>query len=308
MKRCLFTYEKLQQDERNYSFAGLKNLSKKISSLQIFPYSQKEQIKLVQQMAGKISIQGVQPKFSLVLSEKEQKFQVVEQNGKYILKTQVAEYPNLPENEDLTMHLIQMAGLRVPWHGLLLCEDQSLSYVIRRFDRKGRQKLQVEDFSQLIGASRTTKYQVPIEKIIETIEMYCTFPTLDYLVLFKMIILSYLLGNEDLHLKNLSVIIENGKVQLSPIYDFVNTSILMPDVKEEMALELREKKYGFTREDFVDYLAVQELFIPEKKAEKEISKLLALIPQWQEKIDNSLLPKDQKQAYKKLILQRAKIF
>ena len=104
MRRCLFTYEPLRPDENNYSASGLKALSKKLTSLKIYSYNQDEQIQLAQKMAKKISIQGVQPKYSVVLSEKTLAFEEKETEGHYILKPQVSQYKQLPENEDLTMH------------------------------------------------------------------------------------------------------------------------------------------------------------------------------------------------------------
>ena len=155
-------------------------------------------------MAKKISIQGVQPKYSVVLSEKTLAFEEKETEGHYILKPQVSQYKQLPENEDLTMHLVAMAGLEVPWHGLIKCSDGSLSYVIKRFDRTKKEKIAIEDFSQLVGVSRSTKYDVSTEKLAEAIEDYCTFPSLEKFKLYQLIILAFLLGNEDLHLKFIS--------------------------------------------------------------------------------------------------------
>jgi serine/threonine-protein kinase HipA len=305
MKRCLFNYEQLAQGEENYSAEGLKILSKSLKGLGVFPYSQREQLDIARRMARKISIQGVQPKFSVLLSVKEQAFVEVETKGQFILKPQVTSYAELPENEDLTMHLVSLAGIKLPWHGLVKCTDGSLSYVIKRFDRKGKEKIPMEDFTQLIGASRDTKYDVPTEKVVEAIEDFCTFPTLEYLKLYQRILLAFLLGNEDLHLKNLSVITRDQKVELSPIYDFVNSTIINSESSEELALSLFDKKSGFTKQDFVDKLAQKILFIPQSKAEKELRKLLDCVPSWIQMVDKSFLSEEMKKKYLKLIHERS---
>lgn len=305
MKRCLFTYETLKSGEKNYSKEGLKTLSKTLDHLEIFPYDQKEQIQIARQMAKKISIQGVQPKFSVVLSSKESAFKEVETKGQYILKPQVTIYKELPENEDLTMHLVSMTGMKLPWHGLVKCLDGSLSYVIKRFDRVGKEKIPMEDFTQLIGASRDTKYDVPTEKVVEAIEDFCTFPTIEYLKLYKRILLAFLLGNEDLHLKNLSVVTRGGKVELSPVYDFVNSTIINPQGDDELALSLLGKKKGFTRNDFVNEFAVKTLFLTKVKAEKELQSLLQCVPQWKKMIEKSFLSADLKKKYFELVTERA---
>jgi serine/threonine-protein kinase HipA len=306
MSNCLFMYKPLKKGEANYSREGLKKLSRRLAGLNIFPYAQSEQLELAKQMAKKISIQGVQPKFSVALSEKENQFKEVEANGKYILKPQVTLYKELPENEDLTMHLVAMTGVKTPWHGLIKCADNSLSYAVKRFDRTPKGKIPMEDFSQLIGASRSTKYDVPMEKVVEAIEEHCTFPTLEYFKLFQRVILAFLLGNEDLHLKNLSLITLSNEVCLSPVYDFVNSTIANPYVEEEMALSLADKKKNFAKQDFIEGFATTTLSLPKAKAEKELTRLMSFYPQWVKLIESSFLSTKTKSAYKKLLQERMK--
>lgn len=305
MRRCLFTYKPLSSTEENYSLEGLKTLSKKLVHLKVFPYNQSQQIEIARKMIRKISIQGVQPKFSVNLFEKEQAFKEVESNGKFILKPQVHNYLQLPENEDLTMHLVAIAGIQVPWHGLVKCSDQSLSYVIKRFDRTNKEKVPIEDFAQLIGASRDTKYDVSFEKVAETIEEYCTFPMIENFKIFQRVILAFLLGNEDFHLKNISLISKAGKVQLSPVYDFVNSTIANPYSSEEMALSIVDKKKNLAKEDLLISFAEKTLFLPKAKVEKETKRLLSLLPTWTEMIDKSFLSEDMKEKYKILLRERA---
>lgn len=255
-------------------------------------------------MIKKISIQGVQPKFSVILSEKEQAFKEVESNGTCILKPQVRDYPQIPENEDLTMHLVAISGIQIPWHGLVKCSDESLSYVIKRFDRANKEKIPMEDFSQLIGASRDTKYDVSFEKVVETIEEHCTFPTIENFKLFQRVILAFLFGNEDFHLKNISLYTKAKIVQLTPVYDFVNSKIANPHSDEEMALSISDKKKNFTKADFLVYFAQQTLFLPRAKVEKETKRLLSFLPTWIEMIDRSFLSENMKDKYKALLKER----
>src|SRR5205807_127794 len=98
-------------------------------------------------------------------------------------------YPGLPENEDLTMRLAEQVGIEVPLHGMIYAADKTLSYFIKRFDRAGRSgKLAVEDFAQLSGASRDTKYESSMEKVARVIEEFCTFPALEKVKLFRLTI------------------------------------------------------------------------------------------------------------------------
>lgn len=306
MKRCLFTYLPLKDGEEIYSAEGLKTLSRKLNGLRTFPYSTAELRRQAQRLAGKLSIQGIQPKVSVTLDEAGSEFAIVEKGGTYILKPQVADYPQLPENEDLTMKMAAVAGLKTPWHGLLRCEDDSLAYVIRRFDRRGRRKVPQEDFAQLIGASRSTKYLATTERVSEAIEQYCTFPILENRRLFRLLVFSFLVGNEDLHLKNLSVLTEKGKVSLSPVYDVLNSTIALANPEEELALELHGKKRGFTNADFTAYLGRDVLLLPEKIIEKEMKLFAAAITPWRNLIEISFLTSEMKRRYLELLEQRTK--
>ena len=212
--------------DNRYSEAGLRLLSTELTSLKDLEYTAEEQRTEAFNCASKMSIQGVQPKLSAKLNIKEGKFGIVDKGGRYILKPQHHLYPEMPENEDLTMRLADEIGLDIPLHGLIWSKDNSLTYFIKRFDRKGQNdKVAVEDFAQLAGLSRDTKYEYSMEQIVKLIDAYCTFPAIEKIKLFKLVIFNFLIGNEDMHLKNYSIITENNKVTLSPCYDLVNLQL-----------------------------------------------------------------------------------
>ena len=182
-----------------------------------------------------MSIQGVQPKLSAVLSVKAGRFDVVDSGGEFILKPPSSSYPELPENEDLTMRLAAAAKVRVPLHGMLWAKDHTRTYFIRRFDRgrKGK-KFAVEDFAQLLGKTRDTKYDSSMEQVAKTLD-YCTFPIVEGRELFRRTVFCFLAGNEDMHLKNFSLLTRDGKTTLSPAYDLLSSSLVLSN-PEELAL------------------------------------------------------------------------
>ncbi len=121
-----------------------------------------------------MSIQGVRPKLSARLNISRSKFEIVDRGGTNILKPQPADYPELPENEDLTMRLAKTCGIEVPLHFLVRGSDGERIYVMKRFNRTGRKgKVAMEDFAQLSGLSRETKYTSSMEKAAKTIETFC---------------------------------------------------------------------------------------------------------------------------------------
>jgi serine/threonine-protein kinase HipA len=125
-------------------------------------------------------LQGDQPKLSAVLNIKDGKFDIVDRKGRYILKPQHHIYPQMPENGDLTMLLAKSADLDVPVHGMIWAKDNSLAYFMKRFDRiDQKDKIPVEDFAQLAGLSRDTKYNYSMENVIRLVDRYCTLPAID---------------------------------------------------------------------------------------------------------------------------------
>ena len=303
MKRCPLTYKPLGEDETNYSREGLNKLARGLKKLDVFQYSRQAQVQEAQRLATKLSIQGVQPKISARLNVGAGRFEIVDRGGTFIIKPQI-DLPFVPENEDLTMHLAKACGIEVPWHGLILCSDGTYSYVIKRFDRLAKsEKVPLEDFSQLLGAGRDTKYDVPMERCLDVLE-HCTFSTLEAAKLLRRIVFSFLIGNEDLHLKNLSLITKGNKVALSPAYDLLNSTIVTPGTQEEMALELNGKKRGFTREDFVENFALKNDILNAKVTNQIIDDVIANLEKNDSLIEGSFLDEEQKRKYKTLLAER----
>lgn len=306
MKRCPITYGIC--DDMLYSKEGLKLLSPNLKSLAKLDFSAEELRAEAMHRASKMSIQGVQPKLSAVLNASSGKFEIVDKGGKYILKPQHHIFPELPQNEDLTMRLAASVGIEVPFHGLIYSKDDSLTYFIRRFDRKGHNdKIAVEDFAQLAGMSRETKYNYSMEKLIRLIDEYCTFPAIEKVKLFKLVIFNFLIGNEDMHLKNYSIVIRNGKVELSPAYDLLNSTIVLRSDAEEIALTLNGKKSNLTREILIDYLGRQRCNLTDRIIDKTITAIQEKLPFWFDQLKDSFLSDDMKMKYEALLRKRINV-
>lgn len=291
--------------DNRYSEAGLRRLSTALSFLTDLEYTAEEQRIEAYNRATRMSIQGVQPKLSAKLNIKEGKFDIVDKGGRYILKPQHHLYPEMPENEDLTMRLAGEIGLDIPLHGLIWSKDNTLTYFIKRFDRKGQNdKVAVEDFAQLAGLSRDTKYEYSMERIIRLIDTYCTFPVIEKIKLFKMVLFNFLTGNEDMHLKNFSVITKDNKVMLSPCYDLINTTIEYKMQDEEIALPVKGKKKHLTRNILIDYFGKERCELTFRSIDNILETIVLSIPRWKELIDISFLSKEMKGKYHDLLDSR----
>lgn len=304
MKRCPITYEIIHSTQ-NYSQSGLKLLSPQLNTLNFLEFSAAEQRQEALSRVGKMSIQGLQPKLSAILKIKKEHFEFVDQNGCFILKPQHEYYSELPENEALTMTLASTIGLEVPIHGLLYSKDNSMTYFIKRFDRGPRHnKLATEDFAQLSGETRDTKYNSSMEKIVKIIENFCTFPQIEMVRLFKLTLFNFLVGNEDMHLKNFSLITRNNKITLSPVYDLLNTTIAQPRTVEEIALPLNGKKNNLRKKDIFTYFAQEKLQLNNNVINKVIQEFKQKLPEWKKIISISFLSTAMQEKYLKLLEER----
>ena len=305
MNRCPITYQPCGAER--YSAEGLRKLSRSLAALRDFPYSAPEQRLEAAGRMERMSIQGVQPKLSAVLNVRRQGFEIVDINGRYIIKPQHEVYPQMPENEDLTMRMAALAGIETPFHGLLWCKDGSLSYFVRRFDRTGKNgKLAVEDFTQIAGLSRDTKYDFTIEKMIRIVDDNCTFPLVERYRLYRLLLFCFLTGNEDMHLKNFSLITRQNRVEFSPAYDLLNSTLAMGGTSEEMALMLAGKRKEFRRKDLVDYLGKDRFQLPPAAVDGVLQALARARPAWEQLIGISFLAPRAKQDYLALLAKRFK--
>jgi len=306
MNTCPITY--LPCGEHRYSKKGLWLLAPGLKALKNLEYTAEEQRIEAYYRASKMSIQGVQPKLSAVFSIKDEKFELVDKSGKYILKPQHNIYYQMPENEDLTMRLAELIGLEIPIHGLIWSKDNSLTYFIKRFDRKGQNdKIPVEDFSQLAGLNRDTKYDYSMEKIVHLINIYCTFPAIENIKLFKLVLFSFLVGNEDMHLKNFSIITRDGITSLSPCYDLVNSTIEYNEAAEEIALPLRGKKKKLNQDVLINYFGKERCELNPKSIETVLESISSSVKDWRKLIDLSFLSLEMKTKYHDLLNARLNI-
>ena len=310
MNRCPITYEPC--GNARYSRAGLRLLSPNLERLNDFPYDAGQQRQEAVVRAGKMSIQGVQPKLSVRLDAKAGVFVIVDNGGRFVLKPQHATYPNLPENEGLTMHLAKLCGIEVPVSGIVRSVDGTWSYFVRRFDRTGQNRgVAVEDFAQLAGLGRETKYDFTMERLVELLNDYCTFPAIEKVKLLKRSLFNFLVGNEDMHLKNFSLITRQGKVELAPAYDFLSTTVAFLalgraiDEIEENALPLEGKKRGLGRNTWIKYFAKERLKLPDKVIDNVEAEFATAAPAWRARIADSFLPSHQKDHYQSLLDERS---
>ena len=305
MSYCPITLEPLPEG-RKYSEAGLKRLHPKLTDLGLLAYSYEEQLKEARKRSDKMSIQGVQPKLSAVLSVKDASFSLVDRGGRFILKPNPPTFEQVPENEALTMSMAAAAGIDVPAHGLLRAHDDSWVYFVKRYDREGRSgKVHVEDFAQLSSETRETKYDSSLERVAQLVDKFYTFPAIEKPKLAKRLLFCFLTGNKDMHLKNFSVWVKDGVVSLTPAYDLLNTTLVLENAQDESALPLNGKKKNLTRKAWLSYFCYERLKLSEKQVMMILSDLESAMPTFKGLILRSFLSNSRKAEYLDILSDRA---
>ena len=306
MVYCPITLEPLPTG-RSYSEAGLRSIHPKLKTIKPLEYSYADQLKEVRQRSDKMSIQGVQPKLSAVLKLKDSSFALVDRGGRFILKPNPLAYEEVPANEALTMRMAAEVGIEVPVHGLLSAKDASWVYFVKRYDRVGRTgKVHVEDFAQLSGATRETKYDSSLERVVQLAEQFCTFPAIEKPKLAKRLLFCFLTGNEDMHLKNFSVWMQDGVVSLTPAYDLLNSTLVIENAKEESALPLQGKKRKLSKELWLDYYCKERLKLTLGQIDKVMKDLQKGMPVFDRLIGQSFLSEGRQARYRTILHDRAK--
>jgi serine/threonine-protein kinase HipA len=308
MSNCLFCYQPLAANGQDFHASCSKKIFGQPTPPEL-PYSEEDLEPLAKKVIqSQTAVTGVQAKLSLHITGNpiggnERRFTIVGLWGGYLLKPPTAWYPQLPEVEDVTMHLAQLAKIKTAPHSLIRLQSGNLAFVTKRIDRTKNGKLAMEDMCQLTERLTEDKYHGSYEQIAKAIQRHSVTPGLDVVNFFELVLFSFLTGNADMHLKNFSLLEQPGLgMVLSPAYDLVNTALVHPADEEEMALTLNGRKKKLTKQDFV--AAMNTLKLEEKQQEMIFNKMAKAWPQWQELIDRSFMSIEFKEQYKSLLKER----
>ena len=297
MCKCLYCYKPLKDGRK---FFGT-------TKVPVLDYTTAQLDELAAQVIqDQTSLTGVQPKLSLHLGDHDgtKRLTIVGLWGAYICKPQTSLYAQMPEVEDLTMHLAEVARIEVVPHTLMRMADGTLCYLTRRIDRtKDGSKLPMEDMCQLTERLTEHKYKSSYERIGKAILQYSSMPKMDMVNFFEVVLFSWLTGNNDMHLKNFSLYQPmDGTVRLSQAYDLLSAAIINPADDEELALTLNGRKKKLALVDF--HKAAETMGIELVIVNRLVAKYIKLLPKFKECIVNSFLSQELKQKYTDLLEKR----
>lgn len=305
MCNCLYCYRPLLKGERDMHASCIRKFFG-TTVLPVLDYTAEQLDQLALRIIqDQTSLTGVQPKLSLHLAEHEgrKRLTIVGLWGGYICKPQTSLYEQMPEVEDLTMHLAEVARIDVVPHTLMRMADNTLCYLTRRIDRTSAgEKIAMEDMCQLTERLTEHKYKSSYERIGKAVLRYSTLPKMDVTNFFELVLFSWLTGNNDMHLKNISLYEAADGIRLTPAYDLLNSVIINPKDDEELALTLNGRKKRLRKDDFIQ--PAISLGIERVVVERLINKYFKLFPKFEDVIQKSFLSVELKERYSDLLRER----
>lgn len=250
--------------------------------------------------ASRMSISGVQEKFSLIQLKNKLRLTQVGEQGTHILKP----IPNIsnnadqmPANEHLTMQIArQVFGIETAENSLIFFGNGDPAYITKRFDVvPGGLKLAQEDFASLAGMSPQThgtdyKYLGSYWDLFELMRENLPSYKVESLKLFKLLIFNYLFSNGDAHLKNFSIIeTPLGDFKLSPAYDLLNSRIHIEDKDFALDEGLIPARMGQGNVAKQFRLLAEQAGIPEKQTNTMMALMVSKSDEVKKLIDASFL-------------------
>ena len=308
MCKCLYCYKELGPGEVDFH----KSCCRKFFGTSTAPnldYTRAQMDELAAQVIkSQTTLTGVQPKLSLNLDRHKgsRKLTIVGLWGDYIFKPQSEQFEMLPENEDLTMHLAEIARIKTVPHTLIRMKDGSIGYLTKRIDRKADgEKIAMEDMCQLTERLTEHKYRSSYEQVGKAIRKYSANAQLNMVDFLELVYFSWLTGNNDMHLKNFSLYSPADEPILTPAYDLLNAVLSNPADDEELALSLNGKKKRLNDDDF--RAAFRTCGVSEIVFDRIKEKYMNLLPKFEEEIHCSFLSDDLKTSYKNILHKRLKL-
>lgn len=313
--RCLCCGKALRVGETDYHSSCARKLFG-TAKAPVLPYSRDNISELAMEVIkSSTSVTGVQAKLSLDIDKggrnEDSRLTIVGLWGGFILKPQSPTYRCMPELENVTMRMAEVAGIRTARHGLIKMSDGELAYITKRMDRgpKG-EKYSMLDLCQLTNRLTEHKYRGAYSQLSDAVKKYSSAPLLDVQRFWEIVLFSWITGNSDMHCKNFSMMsLDGNEYTLSPAYDLLAVWLTGVEDNDELAMPLTgsgleggEVIGGYDRRSFESAMCGAGIDL--KVSRWIIDRMVSNKDRWFEALESSFLPVSLKDRYKSLIEER----
>ena len=306
MSRCLYCYEPLEDSSvQEYHDSCAKGFFGTVSA-PLLSYKMSDMALLAKEVVERsVAVPGVQPKLSMGIVEKKLeegqagRMTILDAlEGLFILKPQNEKYSQMPENEHLSMRLAELFDVNVVPSSLIRLASGELCYITKRVDRTDDNgKKHMIDFLQILELD--DKYLGTVEQVGKEIGELSAYTMLDKVRFFELTLFNFIIGNNDMHLKNFSMLCDDGVWSLSPAYDLLNVKIVLPSDVDDFALNMGGKKKNQNKVYFERFGEVLKL------NKKQVSNVFERIDSWfvnaEVLINKSFLSDEAKESYLKTV-------
>ena len=329
MVEIKFCPSTLAEGYNTYSPQAVKRLfdGKKVSPFLDFKINELKQSDVIVQAMQRISVSGVQEKFSGLIDHNSIRIAESNERSTYIIKPApwdetIATRKQIPANEHVTMQIArQVYGIVTAENGLCFTKDGQTVYITKRFDiLPDGTKTEMEDFASLVGRNEQTdgtyfKYSGCYEDIAKCIRKRIPAWMVDMERFYELVVFNYIYANGDDHLKNFSVIRQGGDYRLAPAYDLLNTSLhvngddfgldggLSPDIEKS---DVFDRTGHPCRLDFERFGA--QIGLTNARIKRVLDKYMLIPEQTTKLVGNSFLKDKMKRTYLRIVDERVKRF
>lgn len=326
IKNCPST---LAEGYDTYSPQAVKRLfdGKRVSPFLDFNINELKQSDVIVQAMQRISVSGVQEKFSGLIDRNLIRIAESSERATYIIKPApwdetIETRKQIPANEHVTMQIArQVYGIVTAENGLCFTKDGQTVYITKRFDiMPDGTKTEMEDFASLVGRNEQTdgtyfKYSGYYEDIAKCIRKFIPAWMVDMERFFELVVFNYIYANGDDHLKNFSVIRQGGDYRLAPAYDLLNTSLhvmgddfgldggLSPEIEKS---DVMDRTGHACRLDFERFGT--QIGLTDARVKRVLNKYMAIPALTTKLVRNSFLNDKMKRKYLRIVDERVKRF
>ena len=319
----------LAEGYNTYSPQAVKRLfdGKKVSPFLDFNINELKQSDVIAIAMQRISVSGVQEKFSGLIDHNSIRIAESNEQSTYIIKPApwdetIATRKQIPANEHVTMQIArQVYGIVTAENGLCFTKDGQTVYITKRFDiLPDGTKVEMEDFAALVGRNEQTdgtyfKYSGCYEDIARCIRRTIPAWMVDMERFFELVVFNYIYANGDAHLKNFSIIRQGEDYRLAPAYDLLNTSLhvisddfgldgaLSPDIEKSGVYDRTDHP---CRLDFERFGA--QIGLPDIRVKRVLDKYMVIPELAMKLIGNCFLNDKMKRKYLRIVDERVKRF
>lgn len=329
MVEIKFCPSTLAEGYNTYSPQAVKRLfdGKRVSPFLDFNINELKQSDVIVQAMQRISVSGVQEKFSGLIDHNSIRIAESNERSTYIIKPApwdetIATRKQIPANEHLTMQIArQVYGIVTAENGLCFTKDGQKVYITKRFDiLPDGMKVEMEDFATLVGRNEQTdgtyfKYSGCYEDIAKCIRKTIPAWMVDMERFFELVVFNYIYANGDDHLKNFSIIRQGGDYRLAPAYDLLNTSLhvngddfgldggLSPNIEKS---DVYDRTGHPCRLDFERFGT--QIGLTDARIKRVLDKYMVIPELTMKLVGNSYLNDKMKRTYLRIVDERVKRF